>query len=163
MRTVLPITEELARKYQDRVWDRAHWEPGPLSSDCRIWDGPLSGGYARVEVREGGRRRKVLVHRLMWVATFGPAPVGAVADHRCDTPACIHPGHVNMVTDQENILRGTGLAASQVKRSQCPKGHEYVPDNIVWLPRPNGRPSRRCRECARASARESQARIRARR
>lgn len=102
-------------------------------------------GYG--EIRIGGRdapRRRV--HRLSWQIHRGGVPQGLVLDHLCRNRACWNPDHMEPVTNRENILRGVGATAQNVRKTHCPQGHEYTPDNLRRRP---GRPEshRECLTC----------------
>lgn len=66
---------------------------------CRIWTGRTKNGYPLIELGE----KRVQVHRLMLEAKHG-APLGTqAAHHRCATPSCINPEHLQPVTHRENM------------------------------------------------------------
>jgi hypothetical protein len=103
---------------------------------CWLWTSRLfSNGYGNMGVRENGRCKNKLVHKVTWERFNGPVPGGKELDHFvCDTKRCCNPFHVRPVTHLENLKRRTD------KITACPHGHSN------YAARPdNGR--RRCRTC----------------
>jgi hypothetical protein len=59
--------------------------------ECHIWTGARDfGGYGKIKVNGSF----LAVHRLVWVETNGPIPVGLWVLHKCDVRACINPDHL---------------------------------------------------------------------
>ena len=115
--------------------------------DCWEWTGSTSQGYGRF--RADGR--SVFVHRWAYERFRGPIPAGLTIDHLCRNRRCANPDHLEPVTNRENVLRGEGITAQHARKTHCPQGHEYTPENIYsWPGRPNGR---LCRECMRVKGR----------
>jgi hypothetical protein len=98
-----------------------------------------------------------MVHRWVYEQLVGPIPAGLVLDHLCRNPACVRPMHLEPVTQQENILRGQGLAAANAVKTECSRGHPYTEANTYR--RPDG--YRDCRECVNLRSRERNERRRA--
>lgn len=90
----------------------------------------------------GGRVRRA--HRVAYELAYGPIPVGAVIDHLCRNHRCVSPPHLEAVTPRVNTIRGETLAAANLRKTHCPRGHAYTPENTYT----EGR-KRRCRACAR--------------
>lgn len=125
--------------------------------------GPMGYAYATI----GGKWQGL--HRLVYEAAHGHPPIGVI-DHTChnrdpDCPggvtcphrACLNPAHLEDVTSGENVLRGKGVCAVNARRTHCPQGHEYTPENTYrW---PNGK--RKCRACHAAAERRRNAKRRA--
>lgn len=75
------------------------------AGECWLWLGTRDPkGYGRVRAPNCTR-----THRLAYELVFGPIPAGLVIDHKCRTPACCNPEHLEAVTSQENTRRGNSL------------------------------------------------------
>lgn len=116
---------------------------------CVIWTGmawsPKDPSRRYGYIKHCGK--KLRVHRIVFLAEYGPLPSGTVPDHLCRNTLCINPLHMEAVTARENTLRGIGPTAINARKTMCNKGHPLHGDN-VWL-RPNTR-ERWCRTCMRA-------------
>lgn len=115
---------------------------------CWIWTGSLDReGYGRTRWRGRGYN----AHRYVWLRLRGPHAEGLELDHLCRVRACCNPDHLEPVTHQVNIDRGSKATATT-----CPSGHEY--DTVVTR---GNRTSRGCSTCIAAWSRAYQARKRA--
>lgn len=120
---------------------------------CWLWTGALTeSGYGRL--RYGGRM--VRAHRLAYELTVGPIPEGLELDHLCRTRACVRADHLEPVTHQENVRRGS-LWAVNGSKTRCPAGHEYSEANTY---RSDG-DKRHCRTCRRVREAQRRERLRA--
>jgi hypothetical protein len=120
-------------------WDKVTPEP---MSGCWLWVGwhQRRGGYGIVKV--GGAR--IGAHRV----TLGIVEdlTAEAVDHKCCTPACVNPDHLQQVTIAEN----NALAGK--RRTKCLNGHPRTPDNI-YLKKTKRGIERTCRLCHRAHQR----------
>ncbi|MFC7842519.1 HNH endonuclease signature motif containing protein [Streptomyces sp. NPDC057382] len=131
--TFAPV--ETSRPIGDRLFEKTT----PGHGGCVIFTGHLNNnGYGTIG--EGGKHgRSLYAHRVAYELLVGPIPAGLVLDHRCSTPRCINPRHLEPVTQEENVRRAAE------KRTHCAQGHEFTPENTRHRP---GR-GRECRACAR--------------
>jgi hypothetical protein len=76
------------------------WRGLDRSGPCWLWTGKVEPhGY--VHIMSGGHQ--VQGHRLMYESLVGPIPDGAIVRHRCDTPACCNPDHLEVGTQADNV------------------------------------------------------------
>jgi hypothetical protein len=76
---------------------RRFWDSLDQGSErgCWLWIGSFdSHGYGRMGDR--------LAHRIAWVLARGAIAPGMVVMHRCDTPACCNPDHLQLGTNADN-------------------------------------------------------------
>ena len=107
---------------------------------CHVWQAAKwKTGYPIYT----SKAKMVRAHRYAWEQVNGPIPDGMVIDHLCRVPACVNPEHMEVVTHQENILRGVGPSAINARKTHCMRGHEFTDENTR---RYQGR--RHCRKCA---------------
>ncbi len=92
--------DELDDVYAERFWAKVRVEPG---TDCYIWTGALDKyGYGAFKVADGARK----AHRVAWALVHGRVPDHLTLDHVCRDHACVNPAHMELVTLEENGLRG---------------------------------------------------------
>lgn len=112
----------------------------PNEQGCMLWLGSVSPkGYARFKMAG----RTLQAHRLSYESAYGPIPGGMVIDHTCRVRHCVAPGHLEPVTNAENIARGEAGRHNALK-THCKRGHEFTEENTRV--RVNG--TRVCRTCA---------------
>lgn len=141
-----------AQKPLDKLMEQVRVDP----SGCHVWTGHTNqAGYGAVSIN--GQR--YYAHRLAYELLVGPVPEGLHIDHTCHTNdesclggpscphrACVNPDHLEPVTPAENTRRG-----APARRTHCPQGHEYTPDNTQRRARKGGK--RECKTCNRERSR----------
>lgn len=121
----------------------------PISSGCWLWTGAIQKhGYGIFSFQ--GKCR--LAHRVAYEIFKGPIPDGLTIDHACRIRNCVNPAHLRPMTNAENVRIGVGPSAIHAKKTECPRGHSYTPENTYEY-----RGSRYCKACAHAKARSERA------
>lgn len=131
----------------NRFWSKVN-KAGPIPAyrpdlgPCWLWvAGTNRKGYGQF----WGSRHPVLAHRFAYEILVGPIPLGMTLDHLCRVRHCVNAGHLEPVPNGVNILRGTGIAVLNSKKTHCPQKHPYDAKNTLLY---QGR--RYCRACKRA-------------
>lgn len=131
-------TDGMDRDFNDRFWSKVDRSGGRFA--CWPWTAARQcHGYGIFGI--AGRSR--LAHRVAYALVCGDPPPGSVLDHLCRNRVCCNPEHLEPVSNAENILRGISPSAIHKRKTACPNGHPYSPENTVV--RASGR--RRCMAC----------------
>lgn len=110
-----------------------------------------NGDHLYVTLSKEGKVRNCYVHTLVLTAFVGPRP---------DDMECLHGDGDPTNNRVENLRWGTGSqnrldsvrhgTHANARKTHCPSGHEYSPENTYM--RPSG--DRRCRTCNRLRGRQ---------
>src|SRR5439155_20145719 len=98
-------------------------------------------GYGRLTWKYESRA----AHELCYTMLRGPILPGFELDHLCRNPLCVNPRHLEPVSHHENIRRGIGPSAANMRKTHSIRGHPLVPGNL----RADRKGKRACAECAR--------------
>lgn len=139
------------RPFQVRFFDKIQ-----MTETCWNWTAGLNSyGYGQIRV-EG---KSFKAHRIAYLLWVGEIPEGLTIDHLCRNRRCVNPAHLEVVPGRINTLRGEGPTAQNARKESCAHGHPLMGDNLTITT--GKRPGlRRCRACARISARRAYARAR---
>lgn len=142
------MNEDLTPRLKD--W-RDHFM---VNGSCWEWTGYRDrAGYGRIYGTKDGHVVTTGAHRFVYRQVKGEIPEGLDLDHLCRNPACVNPEHLEPVTRKVNLNRGEH---GNGKKTHCPKGHEYTPEN-TYLYGPN-KTWRQCRTCYREMDKKRQPR-----
>lgn len=132
------MKEILTKRRLITFWSRVN-----KTDFCWLWL-PVceKNGYGRVWIN----KKRLGVHVVSYLLTGKQIPDGLVIDHLCRTRNCVNPSHLEAVTRGENVLRGKGITALNVKKTHCKRGHEFNKENTYLIK--GGRDCRRCRYMA---------------
>ena len=117
------------------------------SNGCWLWTKAISEGWYGVISFDG---KTYKAHKILYEIIVGPVEDGLELDHLCREPSCVNPFHLEQVTHRENILRGTGCAATNAAKTHCKNGHALDGINLYI----NNRGDRVCKTCKRQRDRE---------
>ena len=118
------------------------------TDSCWLWTGGTGGSKSIYGRFRPDGSTKVQAHVWLWERENGPVPDGLELDHRCFTPLCVRPSHLEAVTHAENVRR------AHQRRTECPQGHPFT--GMV-----NSKGIRICHPCKLASNRRYKERQRA--
>ena len=94
--------------------------------DCWRWIGTLDHkGYGKFSFRLDGVLKHTGAHRASWLAHRGDIPETLITDHLCRNRWCVNPWHMELVTNQINILRGdhSNKKGRSGRRTRDARGH----------------------------------------
>jgi hypothetical protein len=149
----------LARRRWTATTPERFWAKVAITDTCWNWTATTdTRGYGQLWV--DGRFERA--HRYSYELLVGPVPQGLELDHLCQNKGCVRPAHLEPVTHKLNTQRGIanrtsrrGMDHHNRRKTHCPQGHEYTPENTKWY-----RGGRACRACAREAMRQWRARER---
>lgn len=137
----------LSETLEERFWSKVNKNgpTPPLRPDlgsCWVWIGRYhSAGYGQIDVNG----RSIYAHRLAYEWCVSSIPQDLEIDHLCRNRSCCRPSHLEAVPHRINILRGNSPSAFHARKTRCPKGHEYTPENTHVTPKG----ARVCKACRR--------------
>ena len=115
-------------------------------SGCWTWPGAQCHGYGYCWAGDG---RYLRVHRYVYQSVVGPIPDACEIHHTCGNRNCANPDHLVPISRRDHLLIGTSPVGENARKTHCPQGHEYTPENTYVK---SGR--RVCRTCKRTQGRE---------
>lgn len=93
---------ELRRSLADRFWEKVE-----KTETCWNWTASLNGnGYGQFALETWPLVLRG-AHRIAYLLVVGPIPEGLDLDHLCRNRRCVNPAHLEPVTRQVNLRRGT--------------------------------------------------------
>lgn len=106
-----------------------------------------SRDHLSVALYANGTRRDAQLHHLVLEAFVGPRPAGMEGCHWNDDPADNRLRNLRWDTRSANVRDSVRNGTHHMaRRTNCPAGHPYTPENTYTYPGGN----RACNECRRA-------------
>ena len=115
---------------EQRFWDKVNPLDRLDPDGCWRWEAcKQKYGYGLL----GVNGKSSLAHRIAYELAYGVAPGDAFVCHTCDNPACVNPAHLFLGSHQDNMEDMTKKGrAGQSRKTHCPHGHAYTPENTTW-------------------------------
>lgn len=71
---------------------------------CWLWTGEVTNnGHGRFVLWPGGRRLRLLAHRVAYFLDTGTDPGEDLVRHSCDNPPCVNPAHLSTGRQKDNM------------------------------------------------------------
>jgi hypothetical protein len=122
----------VARDVGERFWEKVDRngpipEHLPALGQCWVWMKKIHAtGYGQFALRP---RVSYEAHRVAYFLSTGfMSTRNQCLDHLCRNKACVNPSHLEVVTNQVNVIRGKSCALKKLA-THCPHGHEMTPEN----------------------------------
>jgi len=135
--------ESAVRKNREAVQAKLLAKSIPVTeTGCWLWTAGTSKGYGYVKLTEIGNNCGA--HRVSFCAFKDEALVeGMHIHHKCNTPLCINPDHLDQVTPLFNTLvSAVSTGAVNARKTVCRNGHSLAGDNLYVYGA-----HRHCRKC----------------
>jgi hypothetical protein len=101
----------MRRNTPETFWARVA-VAGP--DECWLWTGPPTkdGGYGQIRWVSLDPNGPIRTHRVAWLLTHGEIPARMHLHHRCETPLCCNPAHLELLTPGEHthVHHGEGCS-----------------------------------------------------
>lgn len=131
------------RTQRKKSAEQRFWEKVARTETCWLWTAATdTGGYGTFAIVRG---RAQGAHRIAYEWLVGPIPDGMHLDRLCRVRHCVNPAHLEVVTNGENVRRGVGPFATNLRKTHCVRGHAFDEANT----RIDRRGYRQCRACGR--------------
>ena len=144
LQEIFPFARKAFSELPDRLQDKIIIEP---NSGCWLWTAALDRrGYGRT-ARARPDRQQVGAYKMVYETLVKEVPEGLELHHRCETPCCCNPDHLEPVTHAVNCRLSKRIGRHHNRKrghqSFCKRGHAMKGYNVivskdgVW----------RCRKC----------------
>lgn len=109
-------------EYVERLRQRlTEYSEPELNTGCWLWSKKLDHGYGAISVgRVDIGHKLVRAHRASVIAFRGVDVFNLHVRHKCDTPSCVNPDHLEVGSHKENM-------ADAVSRGRTTRGRKRKP------------------------------------
>jgi HNH endonuclease len=127
----------------ERRRKKIHIKP---DSGCFLWTGALRvRGYGQIRIRGKG----YLAHRVIYEHFNGPIAEGFDLHHRCHTPPCVNPDHLEPLPHAEHSR--LQIAHNRLK-THCIHGHPFDEANTYLYDHGQRRACKTCKDLRRTKS-----------
>lgn len=133
----------------DKIFDR-FMNKVSIDNDTGCWNwiaGTTRGGYGKFDYYGMTTR----AHRVSY-EHFTGLKADYILDHMCNNVKCVNPNHLQPSTTRDNVLRGSGMAPQNARKTQCKNGHPF---DGIYVRKDRNSTMRLCSICRREAARKS--------
>lgn len=136
----IPFPTDIDDSVKARFWSKVDVR-GP--DECWPWTKSLSSGYGTLKVGKNSYRS----NRIAFFLSNGFIDDKLLVCHKCDNRKCCNPAHLFLGTYTDNMMDMVGKGRhNNVKKTHCPRGHEYTEATTRRVWRGNGY-RRTCKVC----------------
>ena len=107
---------------RDRFYEKVN-----KTANCWLWTGSCNSDKAGGHGRFGYKGKLWCAHRFAYELEVGPIPAGLFIRHKCISPNCVNPAHLETGTNQENQLDRIRDGTMNPK-----KGEENPASKLTW-------------------------------
>lgn len=134
---------------EDKIFLNSFWKKVVKMKNCWNWVACKGqDGYGHLSVNGKNFR----AHRISYMISNGEIPEGFQIDHLCRNTSCVNPKHLEAVTQRENIMRGFGITAQNLRKIYCINNHKFTNGN-TWFYKEKGAIRRVCKACTKIKTR----------
>lgn len=121
-----------------------------LDNGCWEWQGVCDKGYGKVIRSVGGKIKRWMAHRWIFIQSGRELKPEDTLHHKCKNRKCVNPDHLEVMSNVDHATMEAALR--RAKLTHCPVGHSFA-EFERWFISSKGHRSRMCGECGRRKAR----------
>lgn len=79
------------------------WAKVDVTNPESCWYWKAAADKDNYGVFQISNKKSIGAHRMAYLLSYGPIPKFSVTRHKCDTPLCVNPNHLELGTQKDNI------------------------------------------------------------